>query len=93
MTKLIKCKDCAYMGEKYDMATGYCPACYQLDKGKERAKAITTEDEARQYAIDWQNWSSEQSLSYRELFEWGAILTGLAEKFDLVEEFTENGII
>jgi hypothetical protein len=26
-----------------------------------------TEEEARQYAIDWQNWASKQSLSYGEL--------------------------
>jgi hypothetical protein len=93
MTTLIKCKDCAYMGDKEDMATGYCLGCYMLSKAKEKVKKIKTESEARQYAIDWQNWSSEKSLSYRELFEWGAILTKLAEKFDLVEEFHENGII
>jgi hypothetical protein len=53
----------------------------------------TTKDEARQYAIDWQNWASEQSLSYGELAEWQHIFAELAEKFDLVEEFKENGII
>lgn len=52
-----------------------------------------TQDEARQYAIEWQRWAGEQSLSYGELAEWGAIFTELANKFDLVDEFTENGII
>lgn len=93
MNKLIKCKNCAYMGEKYDMATGYCLVCYQLKRAKENADAIKTQEEARQFAIDWQNWTSEQNLSYRELAEYGAIFTDLAIKFDLVGEFTENGII
>lgn len=52
-----------------------------------------TKDEARQYAIDWQQWASNQSLSYSELAEWSAIFTELANKFDLVDEFQENGII
>lgn len=53
-----------------------------------------TQEEARQYAIDWQNWAWEkQSLSYRELAEWGDIFTELAERFDLIEEFKESGII
>ena len=53
----------------------------------------TTADEARQYAIDWQNWASEQSLSYGELVEWSEHLTEIAEQFNLTEEFKENGII
>jgi len=54
---------------------------------------IKTQGEAIQFAIDWQSWASEQSLSYGELAEWGEVLSVLAEKFDLVEEFKENGII
>ena len=53
----------------------------------------TTQDEARQYAIDWQKWASEQSLSYGEVAEYHGVFLALAEKFDLVEEFKENGII
>lgn len=52
-----------------------------------------TQDEARQYAIEWQAWACEQSLSYSELAEWGEVFRELGEKFDLVEEFKENGII
>jgi len=55
-------------------------------------REIKTEEEARQYAIDWQNWASEQSLFYSELAEWGEVFTGLGKKFDLTEEFIENGI-
>lgn len=54
---------------------------------------ITTAEEARQYAIDWQVWQSEQSLSYGELAEWQAIFQALADRFGLAEEFKENGII
>ena len=53
----------------------------------------TTKTEARRYAIKWQNWVSEQNLSYGELTEWQAYFEMLADKFDLVEEFKENGII
>lgn len=54
---------------------------------------IKTAEEARQYAIEWEHWQSEQSLSYSELAEWQAIFETLADKFDLTEEFKENGII
>ena len=54
---------------------------------------IQTRDEARQYAIDWQAWTSEQNLSYGELAEWQVYFSNLAERFDLLEEFEENGII
>ena len=58
-----------------------------------KKKTIKTKEEARQYAIEWQQWVSEQSLSYEELYSWQIHLKTLAIKFDLVEEFKENGII
>jgi hypothetical protein len=54
---------------------------------------IKSKEEARQYAIDWQNWASNKNLSYSELAEWQNIFTELAEKYNLQEEFKENGII
>ncbi len=54
---------------------------------------VYTKEEARQYAIDWQNWQSEQALSYGELAEWQDIFQALAATFDLTDEFNENGII
>lgn len=54
---------------------------------------IKTEDEARELAIDWQGWNSEQSLSYRELNEWQNFFEILAKDFNLTDEFRENGII
>lgn len=56
-------------------------------------KTITTPEAAQQAAIDWQSWQSEQSLSYGELAEWAAAFEELAKKYDLVDEFVENGII
>ena len=56
-------------------------------------KQINTPEEARQYAIDWQTWVSDQNLSYAELFTWQEVLTQLATRFNLTEEFQENGII
>jgi hypothetical protein len=58
-----------------------------------KMRKVTTAEEARQQAIDWQNWQSEQSLSYSELSEWQAHFEELAKKFDLTDEFKENGII
>lgn len=54
---------------------------------------ITTKDQAIQYAIDWQNKVAEENLSYAELAEQQTELRALAERFNLVEEFEENGII
>lgn len=53
----------------------------------------TTTEEARQEAIDWQNWQSEQDLSFVELVEWADHFVLIAEKFNLTEEFEENGVI
>lgn len=56
-------------------------------------KEIKTKEEARQYAIDWQNWVGEQNLYMSELVEWNEYFYRLAKKFHLVREFKENGII
>lgn len=53
----------------------------------------TTKAGARQYAIEWQQWASEQNLSLGELIEWQGVFSTIAQKFDLQEEFIENGII
>lgn len=54
---------------------------------------VKTEEEARQIAINFQQWQSEQSLSYEELAYFGNYFQELANKFNLVEEFKENAII
>ena len=58
-----------------------------------KLQRITTQGEARSYAIDWQHWAGNQNLSYGELAEWQNILSDLSEKYDLFDEFNENGII
>ena len=53
----------------------------------------TSRDEAEQKAIDWQDWASEQNLSYGELAQWQAYFGELGIIYDLKDEFEENGII
>ena len=50
-------------------------------------------EEAREQAIDYQNWQSEQSLSYGELLEWQEHFESVGKDYDLTEEFQENCII
>ena len=54
---------------------------------------ITTKEQAREYAIDWQNWASEQNLSYDEIIAWQCHFGAIASRYNLIEEFKENGII
>lgn len=50
-------------------------------------------EQARQYAIDWQNWTSGQNLSYKELSNWHIVFDALGAKFNLKDEFIENGVL
>lgn len=54
---------------------------------------IKTADEARQLAIDYQNYIGEVSMSYGNLAMYSGSFIAIADKFDLTEEFKENGII
>jgi hypothetical protein len=54
---------------------------------------VKIEEDAQDLAIGWQEWSSNQSLSYEEISEWQRYFEELGEKFNLTEEFRENGII
>jgi hypothetical protein len=54
---------------------------------------IKTKEQAREYAIDFQNRIAIKKLSYKELFVYQNKLIKLAKKFQLIEEFQENGII
>lgn len=56
-------------------------------------KTIKTAEEAREQAINWQQWVSEQAVSYGELSEWQTYFEALAKKFSLTDEFKENGIL
>lgn len=61
---------------------------------------ITTADEAREKAIEWQQWAGEQNqtgdeptLYTSDLAEWADYFRELGIRFNLTEEFEENGII
>lgn len=54
---------------------------------------ITSQGEARQFAIDWQLWASKQDFDYQEMMDWQDFFTTMASEFDLVDEFAENGLI
>ena len=50
-------------------------------------------EQAREQAIDWQQWQSEKNLSYGELADYQAKFEKLGRRFGLVREFRENAII
>jgi len=54
---------------------------------------IKTKEQAREYAIDYQQWASTKDLSWGEVIHFSNKLSTIAKKFGLVKEFKENGII
>lgn len=61
-----------------------------------RIKALSkvkTKAEARQLAMDYQQFASDSSLSYSEVAFYGNYFYVIAKRFKLVKEFKENGII
>lgn len=52
-----------------------------------------TEAEARDQAITWQNWSSDQIMSWDELLDWSGYFEKVGARFGLTDEFYENGIL
>lgn len=54
-------------------------------------------DTVRNFAIDWQDWASQQSLSYGEMATWQACIEQLADEADMTGELTkelkENGVL
>ena len=59
---------------------------------KRLLKAKSKED-ARDIAIDYQQWVSEENLSYGELAIYGNQLRKLGKKYGILREIKENGII
>ena len=55
--------------------------------------SIKTEDDARQVAIDWQYFQATEAMDWSEVAYWLGYFELLANKFNLVEEFKENGIL
>jgi len=58
-----------------------------------KKEEIKTKEEARQKAVDFQGWVSEENLSYSELADFNVYFEELARRFNLSDEFKENGII
>ena len=54
---------------------------------------IKTQQQAQDKAIEFQNFFSENSLSYGEIEKFNSYFKTIAKKFNLEEEFKENGII
>jgi len=55
---------------------------------------VTSAEQARDLAIEWSHWMTDQNPSMDELCEWESYFTDLAHKFpELTEEFVENAII
>ena len=50
-------------------------------------------EKARQEAIDWQNNFILATYSFNELLEWENHFNKLAQRYGLLREFRENGII
>lgn len=54
-------------------------------------------DTVRNFAIDWQDWASNHSMSYGELLVWQEAIKQMAEIADetgeLYRELKENGVI
>lgn len=55
--------------------------------------AVISREEAREQAIDWQQWQATQNLSYDEILKWQEYFESIAEEYNLTKEFSENGII
>jgi hypothetical protein len=54
---------------------------------------IETVEEARQLAIDWQQWQADKALSMVQLMVFASYFEDIGKKFNLTDEFKENGII
>lgn len=54
---------------------------------------VLDEAQARDIAMDYQQYASEHNLSYGELIYFTNRLEDIAKKFNLTDEFKENGAI
>lgn len=92
----LACEKCKH--ENYDEYFDKCPDC-SLNM-MEIIRNVDNEADARDAAIYWQQWAGEQNeigeeptLFTSDLVEWAEVFRELGEKFDLTEEFEENGIL
>lgn len=57
-----------------------------------RLDKLTTVEQARDLAIDYQQFAGEHNLSYGEVVYYQNYFEDVATKFNLTDEFKENGI-
>ena len=57
------------------------------------AKKEIGREMSREAALKYQEYFSENALSYEQIAQYQALFSQLASDFDLTDEFTENGII
>lgn len=99
MTELIHTKkNCTAtdlcLGGENGLFCGNCSAGIRKVKmNPEDYQTIYTAEGARELAVDWQVWQQDHEMSLGELAEWQALFRTLARKFNLRDEFEENGII
>lgn len=65
----------------------------QIDFSLPRLDNVKSAGEATDLAIEYQNWASGQALSYGELVYYTNFFEALADRFNLTDEFKENGIL
>lgn len=54
---------------------------------------LKTADDAREHAQEWQAWTANNKLTLGELIDWENYFEYIAKKFDLTDEFKENGVL
>jgi len=64
-----------------------------IDEFHYLGRPIATAWQARDAAIHWQHNIADQPMSWSEVAEWGEFFAQLGERFDLTDEFRENGVI
>lgn len=54
-------------------------------------------DTVRNLAVDWQDWASNEKMSWDEVAQWTTVISDMAKLADpsgeLIEELKENGIL
>lgn len=66
---------------------------FQAEFTLPRLDKVTSEGQAADLAIEYQDWASEQDLSYGEVVFYTNYFEDVAKKFNLTDEFRENGIL
>lgn len=66
---------------------------FQAEFTLPRLDKVTSEGQAVDLAIEYQDWASEQDLSYGEVVYYTNYFEEVAKKFNLTDEFRENGIL